>query len=190
MPTKTLHARNRSEWRTWLERHHNKEQEILLVYYKKHTKKPSISYIESVEEALCFGWIDGLKKRIDDERYSHRFTPRKTKSQWSPLNIKIAKQMIKEGKMSKDGLAVYKQRITYDKKFLKSRSSGKITGTPEIEKELKTNKKAWNNFSNLAPSYRKEYILWLLDAKKKETMQKRLREAIKLLEMNQKLGMK
>jgi len=146
--------------------------------------------MDSVEEALCFGWIDGLKKRISDETYTHRFSPRKANSRWSPLNITLAKQMIKEGKMTKHGLTVFKQRITYDKKFLKSKSSREISFTPEIEKELKTNIKAWNNFSNLAPSYRKEYILWLFNAKKKETKQKRLKEAIKLLEMNQKLGMK
>jgi len=161
-----------------------------LVYYKKHTNKSSIAYLESVEEALCFGWIDGLKKRIDDEKYFHRFTPRKANSKWSPLNIKLAEQMIKEGKMTKVGLTLFKQRITYGKEYLKTRSKINISLTPELEKVLKANKKARKNFNNLAPGYRKEYILWLLNAKRKETKEKRLKEAIMLLEMNHKLGMK
>lgn len=153
-------------------------------------EKPSIEYLESVEEALCFGWIDGIKKRIDDGKYAHRFTPRKVSSKWSPLNIKLAKRMIKEEKMTQEGLSVFKQRTTYGKKFLKLRSKSKISLTTEFKKVLKANKKAWKYFNDLAPGYRKEYILWLLNAKKEETKQKRLKEVIKLLELNQKLGMK
>ncbi|MCW8925760.1 MAG: hypothetical protein OQJ84_05855, partial [Xanthomonadales bacterium] len=85
---------SREEWRAWLESNHASACEVWLVYYKKHTGKPSVSYIDSVKEAICYGWIDGLKKRVDDECYMHRFTPRRPGSKWSPTNIKLAKELI------------------------------------------------------------------------------------------------
>ena len=98
-------------------------KEIWLVYYKKHTNKPTITYKESVEEAICFGWIDGIKKKIDEEKYTHRFTPRKKNSKWSPTNIDIAEKMIKAGMMTSVGLAVYEKQIEYEQDFLKISSS-------------------------------------------------------------------
>lgn len=187
---KIFQANNRDEWRDWLEENHDKEKEIWLAYYKKHTQKPTISYIESVEEAICFGWIDGIKKRIDDEKYVHRFTPRKLNSKWSPVNIEIAKKMIGEGRMANAGLTAFGQRKEYDKDFLKLRSSVAENFTPEIEQVLRKNETAWINFIKLASNHRKQYILWINSAKKDETKQKRLMEAIKLLEQNKKTGMK
>lgn len=187
---KTFEAKNRKEWRNWLEKNHSTTKEIWLVYYKKHTKKETITYKESVEEAICFGWIDGIKKKVDDERYTHRFTPRKKNSKWSTINIEIAEKMIKSGKMTAEGLNVYKKRKEYEKDLLKIRSSIDDSLTHEIEQLIKRNKLAWNNFKNLAPSYRKQYILWINSAKREETKQKRLSEAIKLLEQNKKLGLK
>ena len=184
---KSFQAKNRKEWRDWLKKNHTTEKEIWLVYYKKHTGKQTISYRDSVEEALCFGWIDGTKKRIDDERYTHKFTIRKVKSKWSPLNIKLAKKLIKEKKMTSFGLIYFEQRIEYDEKAI---ASNEFVLTPEMEQVLRNNKKAWSNFKKLAPSYRKQYIGWLISAKKEETIQGRVEEAIKLLEQNQKLGMK
>ncbi len=186
----TLEVRNRKEWRDWLEKNHSNKKEIWLVYYKKHTDKLTITYKESIEEAICFGWIDGIKKRIDDEKYTHRFTPRRTNSKWSPTNIDIAERMIKTGMMTTVGLNVYRNRKEYEKDFLKIRSSIGDSLTPDIEEVLKTQEKAWNNFNNLSPSHRKQYVLWINSAKKEETKQKRLSEAIKLLEQNRKLGMK
>ena len=109
-----LYVSNRKEWRSWLKKNNAKVEEMWLIYFKKHTGKPSINYMDSVEEALCFGWIDGLKKRIDKQKYAYRFTPRKSGSKWSPLNIKLAKRMIEEGKMTRAGLEVFNQRMTYD----------------------------------------------------------------------------
>jgi uncharacterized protein YdeI (YjbR/CyaY-like superfamily) len=146
--------------------------------------------MESVEEAICFGWIDGIKKRIDDERYAHRFTPRKKNSKWSPTNIDIAKRMIKNKTMTNSGLKAYKERKEYDSAFLKMRSSVESTLSSELEHKLRNNKIAWNNFKNLSPSHRKQYILWINSAKRNETKQKRFLEAIKLLEKNKKIGMK
>ena len=185
-----LYVSNRKEWRSWLKENHAKVNEIWLVYFKKGTGEPSIIYRDSVEEALCFGWIDGIKKKIDERRYVHRFTPRKAGSRWSPLNIKLARKMIKEGKMTQTGLAAFNQRKEYDEEIIKARESKEIPLTPELEMALKTNKKAWENFNNLAPSYRKQYVGWLRSAKRQETMDSRIEEAIKLLSENKRLGMK
>ena len=187
---KTFEPKNRNEWRNWLEENHSERKEIWLVYYKKHTNQPTITYKESVEEAICFGWIDGIKKRIDSQKYTHRFTPRKKNSKWSPANIQIAERMIKAGMMTAVGLKAYENRQEYEIDFLKNRSSSGDSLTPEIEKILKTQEKAWNNFNNLSPSCRKQYVLWINSAKKEATKQKRLAEAIRLLEQNKKLGMK
>ena len=185
-----FHETNRKEWRFWLKKNHSKADEVWLVYYKKQTGKPSIGYGDSVEEALCFGWIDGLKKRLDEQRYVHRFTPRKAVSKWSPLNVSLAKKMIKENKMTQAGLAAFNKRVSYGEEILKIKSGNETALIPEIEKKLKANKKAWDNFNNLAPGYRKQYVGWIMNAKKQETRQKRMEEAIKLLTRNEKLGMK
>jgi len=187
---KKIFAKKRDEWRSWLEKNHKAETEIWLVYYKKGISKPSIAYTDSVEEAICFGWIDGLKKKIDDETYAHRFTPRKKSSKWSTLNIQYAKKMIEEGKMAEAGLEAFNQRENYDKEILKVKAAKEIPLTPEIEKALKENRTVWENFNNLAPSYKKQYVGWLVSAKRDETRERRLKEAIRLLEKNQKLGMK
>lgn len=187
---KTFEAKNREEWRNWLEENQSNMREIWLVYYKKHTRKPSITYIESVEEAICYGWIDGIKRKIDDERYVHRFSPRKKNSKWSPANINIAQRMKKAGMMSILGLKTFENRREYDENFLKMRSSNAEILAPDLEQLLKNNSKAWNYFNALAKSHRKQYIIWISSAKKDETKQKRLLKAIQLLEKNEILGMK
>jgi uncharacterized protein YdeI (YjbR/CyaY-like superfamily) len=188
MKIKQFYANNREEWRNWLMEHHATEKEIWLVYYKKHTEKPSVTYPESVEEALCFGWIDGIKKRIDDERYTHRFTLRTPKSSWSAFNIKLAQKLINDKKMTDFGLEFYEKRTPYNHEE-DSSSDNKVL-TPKMEQQLQNNPTAWINFINLAPGYRKQYINWISSAKREETKQKRLNEAIKLLTKNMKLGMK
>jgi uncharacterized protein YdeI (YjbR/CyaY-like superfamily) len=185
-----LSVSDRKAWRSWLAENHASETEVWLAYFKKHTGKASVSYIDSVKEALCFGWIDGLKRRIDDERYAHRFTPRKASSKWSPLNIKLAEELIESGGMMKAGLAAFKQRVPYDQELQKVLRAKEIPLTVETEKGLKTSQKAWNNFIQMAAGYRKQYVAWIQSAKRPETRKKRLEEAISLLEKNQKLGMK
>jgi len=185
-----LSVSDRESWRSWLAENHAIEKEVWLAYYKKHTGKVSVSYMDSVKEALCFGWIDGLKRRIDDERYVHRFTPRKANSKWSPQNIRLAKELIGTGEMTEAGLAVFKQRATYDDHLLKALSAKDPPLMAETEKGLKASKKAWKNFNKMTTGYRKQYVAWLQSAKKPETRKKRLEEAIRLLETNQKLGMK
>ena len=181
---------DRKEWRSWLIENHASEKEVWLAYYKKHTGKATVAYMESVKEALCFGWIDGLKRSIDDQRYAHRFTPRKARSKWSPQNIRLAKELVESGDMMKAGQAAFDQGVPYDQEFQKLLSAKEIPLTPETEKGLKTSQKAWNNFSQMSAGYRKQYVLWLQSAKRPDTRKKRLEEALRLLEKNQKLGMK
>ena len=181
---------SRAEWRAWLEHNHASESEVWLVYYKKHTGKPTLTYLESVREALCFGWIDGIKKRVDDERYMHRFTPRRANSRWSPTNIAVARELIASNDMTDAGLVAFNSRKTYDEEILQARPPQPFALAPEFEQALKASEAAWRNFKALAPSYRRNYIGWLQSAKKQETREKRLRELISVLEKGKKLGMK
>lgn len=185
-----LSVTDRKAWRGWLTENHASEKEVWLAYYKKHTGKATVSYMDSVKEALCFGWIDGLKRRIDDERYTHRFTPRKANSKWSPQNIRLAEELIESAEMAKAGLTAFNQRIPYDEELQKVLSSKEIPLTVETEKGLRTSPIAWKNFKQLTAGYRKQYVGWLQSAKRPETRKKRLQEAISMLEKNQKLGMK
>lgn len=109
--TETFYPKERTEWRKWLKENHNKKSEIWVVYYKKHTGKPTIAYYDAVDEALCFGWIDGVEKRIDDKKYAQRFTPRTKTSNWSEGNIKRYKLLFDEGLMDKAGEEAYKRRL-------------------------------------------------------------------------------
>ncbi len=180
---------SRREWRDWLQQNHASEQGVWLVYFKKHTGRPTVSYRESVLEALCFGWIDGIMKSIDSERYCHRFSPRKKKSKWSGLNVRFARELIRQGKMTPAGLEAFERRQEYDETHLQGGSGEPPRLPPEIESALKENETAWNNFSALAPGYRRQYIGWLSSAKKDETRKRRLAKALKMLEQNQKPGM-
>lgn len=181
---------SRIAWRSWLVENHASEKEVWLAYYKKHTGKATVSYLDSVKEALCFGWIDGLKKSIDEERYAHRFTPRRAGSKWSPQNIRLAKELIESGEMTRAGLEAFDQGVPYDQELQKLLGAKEIPLTAEMEQGLKTSRKAWSNFNQLSAGYRKQYVTWLQSAKKSDTRKRRLDEAIRLLEKNQKLGMK
>ncbi|MCK4345034.1 MAG: YdeI/OmpD-associated family protein [Bacteroidales bacterium] len=189
--TKTLYITTREKWRKWLEKNHNTEKEIWLVYYKKHTGKPRIPYDDAVEEALCFGWIDSIIKRIDEEKYTQKFSPRKQNSVWSDLNKKRVKKLIEEGKMTKAGFGTIKGLALDDLKKEEKRSFKKESIIPSYIKDaLKSNIQAWDNFNKLAFSYKRNYVGWIDSAKREETRQRRLEEAIKLLEKNEKLGIK
>ncbi len=191
-PPEQLYVTDRDEWRNWLDKHHNQKKEIWLVYYKKHTNKPSIPYDDAVEEAICFGWIDSTVRTLDDERYMQKFTPRKKKSNWSDLNKERARKMIKAGKMTEAGCEKIRELLAEDNnglKTVKKETKKQLVIPPEIEKVLSANKQAWENFNNFAPGYKRQYIEWILDAKKEETRQRRLKEVISRLEENKKPGM-
>jgi uncharacterized protein YdeI (YjbR/CyaY-like superfamily) len=187
---KQLYVINREQWSNWLSQNHDGETEVWLIFYKKETCKPTIGYEDAVEEALCFGWIDSIIKKIDDERYVRKFTPRKDKSMWSALNRKRANKMIKEGRMTGSGLAKIKtaKKTGLWEKDGRPRISFDVP--PELAKALAKNKKAKDNFDKLAPSYRRQYIGWIAVAKMAETKKRRIEESIALLEKGKKLGMK
>ena len=188
--SKTLYVPNRDEWRQWLERNHDTEKEVWLIYYKKHTGKPRVPYDDTVEEALCYGWIDSIIKRIDDETFCRKFTPRKDTSQWSESNKRRVEKLIREGKMTEIGLAKIEaaKRTGKWEKPVTSRQEFKMP--PELVEALATNKEARENFDKLAPSHQRQYIGWVVSAKKEEKRKKRVKEAIELLVQNRKLGMK
>jgi uncharacterized protein YdeI (YjbR/CyaY-like superfamily) len=165
--------KTQNEFRKWLEKNHNKADEIFVGFYKVHTKKKSITYSQALDEALCFGWIDGIRKSIDEERYQIRFTPRRKTSKWSNVNIKKAKELIKSGKMKPAGLQEFENRKKY--KTAKYSYEEKIEKlSPEYEKKFKSNKDAWDFFHNQAPYYKRTVSFWVMSAKKEGTRQRRL----------------
>lgn len=190
--TKTLYVPDRAAWHAWLEQHSTTEQEVWLIYYKKGSGKPRISYEDAVEEALCFGWIDSLVQRMDEEKYAQKFTPRKNSSQWSVLNKYRIVKLVKEGRMTEAGLA----KVDFDLEEVNAEdiqpAGNKVE--PElpryIQQILMENEITWQNFNSLAPSHRRNYLRWIMDAKKEETRMRRAREALELLKQNKKLGMK
>jgi uncharacterized protein YdeI (YjbR/CyaY-like superfamily) len=188
--SRRLHITKRDEWRAWLERHHDAEKEVWLVYYKRHTGKPRIPYDDAVEEALCYGWIDSTVKRIDDEKYMQKYTPRKNESVWSELNKIRAERMIRRGRMTEAGLA----KIREAKRNGQWGRAGPREYPTEIPHDLKralgANKKARQNFQNFAPSYRRQFIGWIMSASRDETRRKRIKETVRLAANNEKLGMR
>ncbi len=167
-----------SAWRAWLEKNHAKADELWVGFYKKDSGKPSITWQESVDQALCFGWIDGIRKSINAESYKIRFTPRRQRSIWSAVNIKRVKELSKLGLMHSAGLEAFKKR---DEKRSVIYSYERKTSTLEgvYAKEFKANKKAWKFFQSQPPGYRHTSSWWVMSAKKKETQLKRLAVLIK-----------
>ena len=186
--SKILHVTERSDWRAWLEKHHQSEQEVWLIFYKQHTGKPRIPYEDAVEEALCFGWIDSIVRRIDDEKYMQKFTPRRASSEWSRLNKNRMRKLIREGRMTPVGLAKFTPAAI--RKPPREKPTVPRVLPNFIKRALMEDKEVWENFNSLAPSHRKAYILWISTAKKQETRERRLKEAIRLLKQNRKLGLK
>jgi len=180
--------RNKEKWRRWLEDNHNKFKEIWLIHYKKSSNKKSITHYDAVGEALCFGWIDSTLKRIDEERFILRYTPRKNKSVWSKINKETAEKMILQGKMTQAGL----EKINSAKKngLWKKAYTNKIREElpSDLEKALNFDKVALNNFQNFANSYRNMYIGWVKNAKTSETRIKRINEVVKRSKENKKPG--
>lgn len=188
---KTLHVIERGAWRAWLQANGGKEKEIWLVFYKKHTGKARLAYDDAVEEAICHGWIDSIVKRLDEEAYAQKFTPRNPGSKWSELNIHRVKKMIAAGSMTAAGLALI------DPPLLRRMPSPRPAGPPAsqsipsyIRNGLDSDDKARAFFEGLAPSYRRLYLRWVDSAKKAETKQRRLAEMLATLRAGRKLGLK
>jgi uncharacterized protein YdeI (YjbR/CyaY-like superfamily) len=178
-----LFVRDRAAWRAWLGRHHETAREIWLVYYKKHTGKRSVVYPEALDEALCFGWIDGMIRSIDDERYMQRWTPRKSPRQWSDANLRHMRRLIAERKMTPAGLRVLGVPLDRppERRPLAATAPPSDVVPPDLASALRRHRKAAAKNAALAPSYRRRYVAWILAAKKDETRDRRVAETIRVL---------
>ena len=172
--------RTPSDFREWLERHHDTTQELVVGFYKKSTGKASITWPESVDEALCFGWIDGVRRTIDDVSYVIRFTPRRARSNWSAINVKRAKELTKLGRMRPAGLKAFEARDPKPSGLYSYEQRNKWQKlAAAYEAKLKANEAAWTFFRSQAPWYQRTASLYVMSAKKEET---RLRRLAKLIE--------
>jgi uncharacterized protein YdeI (YjbR/CyaY-like superfamily) len=161
-----------ADFRRWLERHHATASELLVGFHKRDSGTPSMTWPESVDEALSFGWIDGIRRRIDEHSYSIRFTPRKPTSVWSAVNVKNVERLIAEGRMTPAGLEAYEAR-TPERTGIYSFERPQSLDA-DSERLFKRNKKAWRFFESQAPWYRRTVCHWIMSAKRPETRAKRL----------------
>jgi uncharacterized protein YdeI (YjbR/CyaY-like superfamily) len=176
-PHNIKYFKSAKDLRKWFEKNHNKLTEQWIGLYKKGSGKPSVTYSECVDLALCFGWIDGIAKGIDEEKYCQRFTPRKKGSTWSAVNLGKIKELTKKGLMHEAGLKCFNERdrsktnqYSFEQKELKL--------PPAFEKKFKANKKAWETFQKMAPRYRRTSSWWVISAKQEETRLRRLETLI------------
>ena len=181
---KTLDPRTRARWRAWLEANHGSASEIWLVFHKPHTGKTSVDYEESVEEALCFGWVDSLIRRLDDDRYARKFTPRKSDSFWSDLNRKRYAKVEALGLLAPAG----RVRAPTANRYPKQRKRSSVVPA-YIEKAFKAELRAWATFERLTPRERTMYVGWIENAKREETKSRRLEKCVRQLAAGKKLGL-
>ena len=167
-----------AEFRSWLERHHADRRELLAGFYKKSSGRPSISWPESVDEALCFGWIDGVRRSLGEEAYTIRFSPRQARSTWSAVNVRRARELIAEGRMTPAGLAAFEARgddrtaiYSYEQRHAATLDAGQ-------EQRFRAEAAAWEWFQARPPSYRRAAIHWVTSAKRPETRERRLQALI------------
>src|SRR5688572_22596204 len=182
---------DRRAWRAWLKRNHRACQRVWLVYYKKGSGKPSVSYNDAVEEALCFGWIDSTVRTIDAERYCQQFTPRRDVSNWSDLNRRRLRKLIDAGLMTKAGLAkvhadVLAKPAPAEKPRVKA-GEVKVLVPPDLRAALKADPVAKQNFEKFSPSCRRHYVQWILSSKRDETRRRRVATAVQRLAQNRRL---
>jgi uncharacterized protein YdeI (YjbR/CyaY-like superfamily) len=180
----TLEVRNRRQWRAWLKEHHASSAGVWLVFHKAHTGVKSMPYEDTVREALCFGWIDSLIKRLDDNRYALKVTPRKPTSKWSALNRGRWKELKAVGLLTSAGLAAAPTDKTYGPKPVIPTLPGYIA------KAIRANANAWAFFRDVPPRERRNFVVWIHTAKRPDTRARRIRESITLLAAGKKLGLK
>jgi len=174
MPPKPTFFPTPSDFRAWFESHHDKFQELFVGFHKKSSGKPSITWPESVDAALCFGWIDGVRKSIDDTSYTIRFTPRRPTSTWSAVNIKRVQQLRKMGLMHPAGLKAFAARSAKKSAIYSYEQRKSARFTREQAKQFRANKAAWEFFRSQAPWYQRVTTYWVISAKMEETKHKRL----------------
>ena len=188
-----IYFKDLAGFRKWLEQNHDKSTGIWMIYYKKHTKKECIEYSDALDEALCYGWIDSIIKRRDEETYLRKFTPRKDIKNWSEVNKTKVLKLVQEKRMTIHGLNKIESYIKEKKvewpETEKMIDYSKLENLPEdIKNAFQENGAAWENLKKTAPSYRSAFIRWILDAKKEETKQRRIEKIINGLSNNLKPG--
>lgn len=184
--TKPTFFPDQSDFRKWLEKNHHRETELFVGFYKVGSGKPSMTWSQSVDQALCFGWIDAVRKSIDNESYMIRFTRRKPTSIWSNINIKKIAELTENGLMRPAGIEAFKLR-TESKSGIYSFEKEEVKLSEEFESEFKANKKAWNWFEKMPASYRKPATHWVMEGKQEATRKSRLQELIRDSEAEIKL---
>ena len=184
-----LYFQNGSEWREWLEKNHSASNGVWLIYYKKGSGKKRIPYEEALDEALCFGWIDGKIRRINEEYYEQWFTPRRKGSRWSELNIARVEKLMALGRMHVSGMKAYNEVVEKPELSYRMDYSGIPDMPVDLFKRLKLNKTALKNFNTFPPSARKMYLRWLESAKKPETRERRIQRIVEQCEKNIRPGM-
>ena len=180
--------RSSAEFRNWLAEHHDSADELLVGYYKKPVTQPTMSWSESVDEALCYGWIDGIRRRVDDDRYTIRFTPRRPGSNWSNVNLRKVEELTEHGRMQPAGLAAWEARRPERSGVYSFERADEARLAPEYERQFRRKRTAWRFFSkDLAPGYRKQTIHWIMSAKQETTRKRRLQAAIDSAAEKQKI---
>ena len=178
--------KNQTELRKWFEKNHNKKKEIWVGFYKKNSGRANFTWSQSVDQALCFGWIDGIRKSIDEDSYMIRFTPRNPKSNWSAVNIKKINELTKLSLMHPAGFEAFKKREE-KRSEVYSFEQSKVKLSKEFELKFRSNKTAWKFFESLPPSTKKPSIWWVMSAKREETRSKRLATLIQSSESGEKI---
>ena len=185
---KIIFFKTPADFRKWLEKNHSKETELFLGYYKKDSEIKSITWPESVDHALCFGWIDGLRKSIDEVSYFIRFTPRKKTSIWSAVNLKRVEELYKMNLMMPAGIKIHAERKEGNHQKYSYEQRKEIKLNPVYEKKFKANRKAWKWFCGKPTSYKTAVIFWVMQAKQEKTRLKRLEILMADSENENKIG--
>ena len=175
--------KTQKDFRAWLQKHHDTEKELVLRLFKKHALHRGIGYREALDESLCWGWIDGVLRRLDEDSFQQRYTPRKPKSNWSAVNIRRMKQLIAEDRVAKPGLEAFERRDKTKPMPYSYENRARIKLAPAFLKRFKAEPKAWAFFEALPPGYKRLMVFRVMDAKKDETRERRFQS---LLEMCRK----
>ena len=165
------------QFREWLAKNHDSAGELLVGFHKKDSGKKSVTYAQALDEALCFGWIDGVRRSLDETSYTIRFTPRKPRSIWSNVNVRHVERLTKEGRMAEPGIKAYALRDP-ERTGIYAFENRPREFSPEFEKKFRANKRAWEFFQTEPPSIRRVCIFWVMNAKKEETRLRRLEHLI------------
>jgi uncharacterized protein YdeI (YjbR/CyaY-like superfamily) len=164
--------------RAWLEEHHDTATELIVGYWKKHTGKPSLTWSQAVDEALCFGWIDSRANRIDDDSYRQRFTPRKKGSNWSLVNVRKVEELTRQGRMTPRGLEAFEGRDLRRQGAYAFEQARPMTLDAESEAELRANEGAWAFWERQPAGYRRTAAYWVMSARRPETRRRRMQQLI------------